>query len=506
MHPFATIEFPSRTVADALVANYLRETESIYRILHIPTFTRKYEEIWNPDIGTASGANPDPAILIQLKLVLAIGAVTYDTKFSLRRSAIHWIHEAQTWMAGPKYKARLNIHSIQTNLLLLLAQERVGVIGELPWVSAGTLLRTAMYMGLHRDPTHTAPGTTFEMEMHRRLWNTILEFNLQTSLTSGGAPLISLAEFDTAPPSNLDDEQLEVQDSVPKPDGEYTQSTIAIELQRTFPQRLAVVKFLNDLPSTGTYKETLRLDTELRAAYRALNQNLRACRTSHTCPSPESFPYKTKALDFVMNRYISALHVPYFSAALHGDGNGTPYAFSRKTVIDCALKIWRATTPTNSPDESNSLSRLATCSAGFYPSVAIHAAFLIAVELRSQLEEDDSLCPIPLRPDLLCVLKEAKAWGWRVIEAGETNVKGCLLISLVAAHVESLMRGVEKEEMAGLLVGAVEDVGEVCVPLLEELVAAQDREIEAGEMQPEAVPLTDISADVDADWNFSVSI
>jgi hypothetical protein len=93
-----------------------------------------------------------------------------------------------------------------------------------------------------------------------------------------------------------------------------------------------------------------------------------------------------------------------------------------------------------------------------------------------------------------------------VIKAGETNVKGCLLINLVAAHVEGLMRGVGKGEMATLLVRAVEDVGEMCVPLLEQLVAAQDREIEAGEMQPKAVPVTDILGDVAADWNFAVSI
>ncbi|KAJ0419389.1 hypothetical protein BJY00DRAFT_324420 [Aspergillus carlsbadensis] len=520
MHPFATSKLPSRTVADTLVANYLRETESIYRILHIPTFTRKYEETWNSDTDTNTDTTiaPDPAFLVQLKLVLALGAVTYDDKFSLRTSAIDWIHEAQTWMCGPKYKARLNIQSIQMSLLLLLAQERVGVIGELPWVSAGALLRKAIYMGLHRDPAHTGPGTTFDVEMHRRLWNTILELNLQTSLTSGGAPFISLADFDTASPSNLDDDQLEVQEAVPKLDGEYTQVSIAIELRRTFAQRLAAVKFLNDLSSTGAYEEALQLDAELRGAYRVVNQNLRAYSRSNTCPSPSSFNYETKALDFLMNRYISALHVPYFGAALHGNGNGngngngTSYAFSRKSVVDCALKVWRATTPPSTspftsftpPNESTSLSRLTTCSAGFYPSVAIHAAFLIAIELRAQLEEDDSLVPTPLRPDLLCVLEEAKAWSLRVVGAGETNVKGCLLLGLLAAHVQGLSRGVGRGEMAGLLVRAVEGVGEVCVPILEEMVTAQDREVGAwtgtkthtqtGSGKPE---------DVAGDWSFA---
>ncbi|KAL2854505.1 hypothetical protein BJY01DRAFT_257922 [Aspergillus pseudoustus] len=478
--PLAASKLPSRSVSDTLVTNYLRETESICRILHIPTFTGKYEELWASHTDADAKAALDMPFLMQLKLVLAIGSVTYDETFSLRTSAIHWVHEVENWMSGPKYKARLNIHALQTTLLLLIAQERVGVTGDLPWVSAGALLRKAMYMGLHRDYVHTGQETAGPMlavEMHRRLWNTILELNLQTSLTSGGAPLISLCDFDTLPPQNLDDDQLDVPGAIPKPTGEFTQASVAIELRRTFPQRLAVVRFLNDLASSGSYEEALQFDTELRAAYRGLTQTLRECSRSDTYAS--SFDFEIKAIDFIMNRYISALHVPYFAPSLHGPvARRTKYAFSRKTVIDCALKIWRAaTSPLHEP-----LPRLVTCSVGFYPSVAIHAAFLTAIELRAQLQEDDSLCPAPLRPDLWSVLEEAKAWCLRVLAAGETNVKGYLLVSLVAAHVEGVMRGLGKEDMAALLVRAVEGVGEVCVPMLEGLMAGLGADVGGGEL------------------------
>ncbi|KAL4865220.1 hypothetical protein BDV12DRAFT_200342 [Aspergillus spectabilis] len=160
----------------------------------------------------------------------------------------------------------------------------------------------------------------------------------------------------------------------------------------------SMVAFLNDLASTGTYEETLKLDAELRAAYRALGQTLRACSKSSTCPS--FFPYEVKAIDFLIDRYFLALHVSYFGPALHG----TAYAFSQRAVVESSLKIWRATT---APAEDN-LPRLVACSSGFYPTVTIHAALLITVELRAQLVEDDSICPAPLRPDLLSVLDEAK--------------------------------------------------------------------------------------------------
>ncbi|GIJ84574.1 hypothetical protein Asppvi_003421 [Aspergillus pseudoviridinutans] len=491
--PLPTSTLPAKEIADALVDNYLRTTEAIYRILHVPAFRREYEELW------MSNERPDMAFLMQVKLVLALGAVTYDDRFSLRASAIQWVYEAQLWISGPKYKSRLNIQSLQANLLLLFAQEQVGFTGDLPWVSAGALLRKAIYMGLHRDPGRLTQMTNFVIEMRRRLWNTILEVNLQSSLTSGSPSLLSLNDFDTAPPSNFDDEQLETQDPVPRPEGDFTKVSMAVALRRTFPYRLAVVKFLNDLTSPGTYEETLRLDADLREAYRMLAQTLRACTSSGDGPSQ----FEIQVVDLLMHRYFCALHIPFFGQARHG----TAYVFSQKTVVESSLKVWRAVCPTPSPMTvsltsdaaplySNDLPRLVSCSSGFYPTVAIHAAFLIGMELCTQLQEEDGLCPAPLRPDLLSVLEDAKAWCLRVLKAGETNVKGYLLMSIVSARVEGLMRPLEDKEVTRLLVKAVETVGEKCFPILEEM-AASIQEQRGG-------PVDDMADEMTKDWNFPI--
>lgn len=490
-----TSELPSRSISDALVHQYLQKTESLYRILHIPTFRRKYEELWVP------GKARDISFLIQLKLVLAIGAVTYDDQFSLRSSAIRWVYEAQIWISGPKYKARLNIQAMQTNLLLLFAQEQVGVSGDLPWVSAGALLRKAIYMGLHRDPSHLPQTTLFEAEMHRRIWNTILEVNVQSSLTSGGPALISLDDFDTSPPRNFDDDQLEVHNPISSSSEEMTQASFAIALRRTFPRRLAVVKFLNDVGSSGTYKETLQLDAELRTAYRELGRTLRACKKS--TGSSSSSHYETKAIDFLMHRYFCALHIAYFGPALRG----TTYAYSQKSVVESSLKLWRTAWPASTTQASDTSSsndsdfpRLIACSSGSYPSATIHAAAIIALELRSQLQED-SICPAPLRPDLLSVLQEAKQWCLRVMEAGETSVMGYLLISLIAADVQGIMAGFGEDKIPELLVKAVEEVGQKCLPILEQMAAVQDQSTEVAAELHRAMP-----TDITEEWDFMVSI
>jgi hypothetical protein len=501
-----TPNLPPKNITDKLVECYLRTTESIYRILHIPTFQRDYDALW------VSNTAPDIAFLIQLKLVLAIGAVTYDEQFSLRVSALRWVYEAQVWASDP-FKLRLDIPSLQTDLLLLLAQERVGIGGHLVWISIGALLRKALYMGLHRDPDRLLHSrTTFAAEMRRRLWNTILEISLQSSLTSGGAPLISLGDFDTAPPGNFNDNQIMADHAVPEVADTFTQMSIALALRTTFPHRLAVVKFLNDLASVGSYEETLRLDAELRTAYKGLRQTLRACSISKSCPSPS--PFEISAVDFLMHRYISSLHIPYFGPAL----TVTAYAFSRRVVIESSLKIWRAAYPSPSPLAANEssgettppscddLPRLVTCSSGFYPVVAIHAAFLIYMEIRTQLQEDEGLGPVPLRPDLVSVLEDAKKWCLQVIESGETNVKGYLLVNMVAAQIEGLKRGLGTEEVAKLLIETVEDVAKTCLPKLQEMMAAtpaQNPKVAAAEGFEQAS--LSATADKMDDWNFMVS-
>lgn len=494
-------DLPPKDVADELVDCYLRTSERIYRILHIPSFRRDYESLW------VSDSQPNAPFLVQLKLVLAIGATVYDERFSLRTSAIRWVYEGQSWISEPIFKPRLGIQSLQTNLLLLIAQEAVDVGGESIWISAGALLRRAVYMGLHRDPVRLPQRTTFAAEMRRRLWNTILEIAVHSSLTSGGPPLVSLDDFDTEPPSNLDDDQLVVEDPMPKPENNFTQVSIAIALRKTLPLRLSVVKALNNLSSQLKYDETLSLDAELRASYKTLCRVLQSCNSS-AGPSPSQF--EIRVVDYIMHRYISSLHAPWFSLAMHE----TAYAFSRRVVVESSLKIWRAAFPSPStvatrpqprgdtaPSDRDDFARLATCGSGFYRTVATQASLLIAVELRTQLQEEESLGPVPLREDLLAVLYDAKIWCLQCIEAGETNVKGYLFISIVVAHIEGLRRGLGKGEMPELLIKAAEGAQQRCLPILEDMVAQTRVQGTDGEVQGMSL---DTPAGISEDWDFMV--
>lgn len=458
----STVNIPPRHICDVLIDNYVRTIETLYRIVHVPTFLKEYEASWEPD------AQPSTGFMVQLKLILAIGATLYDSTFSLRIEATRWVYEAQSWLMSPAFKSKLGICFLQNNILILLARELVDVGGELIWISAGAVVRSAVYMGMHKDPARFRNMPIFEAEMRRRLWNTILEISLQSSLVSGGPCFVSLDEFDTRAPGNFDDTDLEDTSSAPKPASEHTQSSIAIALRETLSARLAVVKFLNDLFSAGTYEETLRLDKNLRSAYKEVRQTLHSFSTS-AGSAPKHF--ELQAVDFLLHRYISSLHVPYFSASLHG----ATYAYTRKTVVETSLKLWSLAGSTRAMTSDSSfqytegdLLRLCRCGSGFFRAFAFQSASLLGVELRALCQED-SLSETNIRPDLVNIVEDAADWYLNCIRAGETGIKGYMLLSILSAQIDALKRDVSKEDMPLVLVKASERASDRCMPLLEEL-------------------------------------
>ncbi|KAM7199124.1 hypothetical protein V8F33_004599 [Rhypophila sp. PSN 637] len=509
--PLTSDSIPERNIADQLVECYLQSTETVYRILHIPTFQKEYESVWKSEYN--NDTERARAIQVQLKLVLAIGAVSYDESFSLRPSALGWVYEAETWAAEPNMKLRDNMRYIQNSILLLIARELAGVGGDLMWVSAGSLVRTAMYMGLHRDPARLPNRSSLDGEMHRRLWNTILELSLSASMSSGGPVLISLGDFDTVPPGNFDDDQLIIpagsnggagpdqaghhqQRPLPRLEGTWTETSVAIALRHAYPLRLAIAKILNDLSASGTYEETLKLDAELRSTYKVLCQTLQSCQESSKTSGGKAglSQFASCWVDFHMQRFLLALHSPFFGPGL----KETTYAFSRKVVVETSVKIWRAVYPgvarssasqismdiTSPPDQNDSnrqevnlLARLAICGSGSIRTVPLLAAVSIATELRTQLQEEStSLGPVSIRPDLLAVVHDAKAWTRKCLSVGETNVKAAMLYSLIAAQIDGLIQGLGKEDLAQFLVKASEKAGSEVLAILEQTAAGFSRE------------------------------
>lgn len=255
---------------------------------------------------------------------------------------------------------------------------------------------------------------------------------------------------------------------------------------------------------TGTYEETLRINSQLRAVYKDLRRNLESF-----ADTSRSQNFASETLDFIMNRYINALHLPFFNASLQE----AVYAYSRKSVFDSSLKVWTLACPNRSllnaqrpstsaasmsPYASNEtdLARMCRCGAGFFRASAFHSSLYLAVELRAQLQDEDT---VP-RPDLIHIIDDAANMYLRCIEAGETGIKGYLLFGILAAQVDGIKRRVSKEEMPLLLARASEESIERAMPVLERL-AGQDQGT------TDVVPDFDfdVSPDFMEDWDMVMS-
>jgi hypothetical protein len=144
---------------------------------------------------------------------------------------------------------------IQIYCLTILAREVFAIGGDLVWISMGSLVNRAMQMGLHRDPKHLPPMPVLQVELRRRLWVTILEMLVQSSLDSVLLPRLSLGDFDTEPPSNINDEEIDESTKIvhPHPRSIHTTTSIQLALLDVLPIRLRIVQLLNGLHTELAY-------------------------------------------------------------------------------------------------------------------------------------------------------------------------------------------------------------------------------------------------------------
>lgn len=505
---------PPKEICDQLIDAYMRNFEGIFRILHIPTFMDEYCMYWrNPP-------TEKTAFVIQLHLVMAIGAGFYDRKFSLKATACQWINEAELWLVCPNEKSRLlNIPGVQVMLLLQPARWVAGLNSDLTWISSGAMLRMAMSIGLHRDPTHVIkmrrapsplPKITFlQIELRRRLWATVLELTVMSSFVAGGPPLISLDDFDTLPPGNFDDEDLVDDDSrpTPKPITTFTQSTIQIAATRTFPARLAIAKFSNDLHPASDYQETLRLDFELSAALRTQTTFLQPFMASQISTS------QVHLLDLIMHNYYFALHVPFLGLA---KSNPT-YYYSRKKALDTALKLYhdgRDLAISTTPRRDNAdYACLFVTGSGPFRNVHIQCHIVIATEMDTRYEDRGSSYISPseklLEDELCSAIRDWNLLAEERIRAGHTSVKNYICATCVRGKIDAMCAGKNRKEMAEDMLAAVYPALVNCHGWLSELeMALTPREPDPDVMAMDimnSMPPPEVSMPLDFDWNALVS-
>ncbi|KAE8307579.1 hypothetical protein BDV41DRAFT_568955 [Aspergillus transmontanensis] len=379
---------PHRRVADELVNLYLSTFETTYRILHVPTFLKQYETYW------AGTETTDMAFIAKLLAVMAASSCFFspttrlNENDTLHSAAGGWIMAVQSWISSINVSSTIDFNMLQIQCILILARQADATDGDVVWISSGSLIRSAMMIGLHRNPARFPKMTRFWAEMRRRLWATILELDLQSALDGGMPPSIDLDEYDCDPPSNYDDEDLTedlTEDVIPKDAAMITRSSFQVLLSRSLPLRVRVAKLVNSLKFALSYDEALRLSEQL-VQYRDNALALFPDNASISI-SPESLQFTRSFLMFIMVRFLLVLHRPFsLSVQL-----SPKFSYSRKICLESSLEMLsQLDAPAVSLPEAQACPHLGQLSGGMFRDEFFHAAITVCVEVSLQASEFSS--------------------------------------------------------------------------------------------------------------------
>ncbi|PLB50333.1 hypothetical protein P170DRAFT_508533 [Aspergillus steynii IBT 23096] len=427
---------PARPVLEVSIPLYFATFEPCYRILDRGEFYREYESyMQNPDPASAS-----PSSLLKILLLLCAIAPLYpdeSARRDLRANAPRWIHVAQTWLSGPLEKNRLTIDALQIHCLLLLARQTNRVGADLVWISAGSLMRMAMQMGLHQDPDSLGmemgmgTGIGAKMDVRRRLWFTILEMNVQAALDSGMAPLVREEDYDT---------------KIPDDEGSYQ-----VLLARSLPLRLEATRLMNSLRGEPSYEEILRLGTQLAQVYRDATVTISSSHNQADRTQPSS-----SFLIHLLSRFLLCLHLPYAVQSPHNP----LYTSSLQTALSASQDLLALL-------DDPIYRCLLIAGGGLFRDLITRAGLLIFLDLVNRVDGSSPFVQARQRARVEPLVEDARrvvSFARERLVNGDTNVKGYVGVRMVMAQVEGLL----ERELPGEEMGIGERVGRAAREGLEE--------------------------------------
>ncbi|KAK4204731.1 fungal-specific transcription factor domain-containing protein [Triangularia verruculosa] len=303
---------PPRSVCDRLVNRYFIVSEGLYRMVHIPSFHHEYSQYWDK-------RGCSESFLPRLLCMMSIAARFGTDARSLGQEKFTSINTptactlVRHWLDDLRRKQVTDITALQTELLLLHAQRTICPYQRGPWTQLGYILRMAITMDLHRDPSELPFMDPFTSEIRRRLWYTLLEMDLHMSLSCHLPFAIRTGEYTCKPPSNLDDSSLSpTVPSLPPslPLDHPTANRLQAYTSRTLQTRIEAAALISHYQALDSYQPILSAGQQLEN----LLSDVTALFPRHASLSPENThkEWRHRALlDMHVRRPLLALYRPF---------------------------------------------------------------------------------------------------------------------------------------------------------------------------------------------------
>ena len=259
---------PHKTVTDRYITLYFTTLETTYRILHRPTFYKDYEAMW---VDYAQ-SNLGTVVLVLLVIAILSCCEADSLKFtgnytSAREAALKLIDVCESWLDKQSHK-HLTLVTMQVHCLLFIAKQINMWKRKRLWTTAGCLVRFGMSAGLHRNSDLLNKKISFfAQEMRRRLWATMIELELQESIDRGMPAISAGLSFDCGLPTNIDDQDLLVNSSIPvssKSLDDFTATSFLHASQQSLCLRATLNSLVNGSSEDLSYSDVMAYDERIR--------------------------------------------------------------------------------------------------------------------------------------------------------------------------------------------------------------------------------------------------
>jgi hypothetical protein len=205
------------------------------------------------------------------------------------------------------------------------------------WILSSIVTRLAMRMGYHRDPEHYPQISPFNREMRRRVWAAILQLDTLSSYQLGLPAIMQESQYDTRPPGNFFDDDLDPDAAeLPqaRPETELTPVLYVIAKGRL----LSVFRSIfNQPPSVRriAYEEIMASDQRLRAAHALIPSRLRHARLEDSIMVSSTLLIQQYNLELLFQKTRCILHRHHMTEYYQNP----KYAYSRSSCIQAAMTL-----------------------------------------------------------------------------------------------------------------------------------------------------------------------
>ena len=203
------------------------------------------------------------------------------------------------------------------------------------WMMTGVMVRAAISMGYHREPSQTSSISVLQGELRRRIWCGILGKDYLASFLVGFPTSMPDVYSDAQEPRNLYDWELTESTTILPPSRPVTERTSVTYLivKGRLMHALGEVTDFNNKLNTGTYKGLLEIDKSLHAAYQGIPPHMKApINTVIDLAQSKCEAVSGLQMEYAYHRAMCSLHRKY-----HARGRvDSKYSLSRDRCVSSA--------------------------------------------------------------------------------------------------------------------------------------------------------------------------